>query len=191
MSEAWAELLGSHERSRDSGRQDVPTHAPRAAVLACSDARVPPSVVFDQPAGSLFVVRVAGNVATPSAIASLDYAVAELGVGLVVVLGHTGCGAVTAALAGDCDGFLAPITRQLCEMLSEHDTLDAANLARRNVERSLDTLAAPTRRSGMRSATARSRCEELSTISPTTASKRSNHPYPYPLTETRKRTSNR
>jgi carbonic anhydrase len=141
MSEAWAELLGSHERSRDSGRQDVPTHAPRAAVLACSDARVPPSVVFDQPAGSLFVVRVAGNVATPGAIASLDYAVAELGVGLVVVLGHTGCGAVTAALAGDCDGFLAPITRQLCEMLSGQETLDAASLARRNVERSLDTLA--------------------------------------------------
>ncbi len=142
MSEAWAELLRSHERSRDAHRQAVPEHAPSAAVLACSDARVPPSVVFDQPAGSLFVVRVAGNVATTGAIASLDYAVAELGVSLVVVLGHTGCGAVAAALAGECDGFLEPITRQPCEVASAHDGLDAATLARRNVERSLGTLAA-------------------------------------------------
>ena len=78
--DTWAELVAAHERSRPAAVTEVPEHAPKAAILACSDARVPPSVVFDQPAGALFVVRIAGNTASPAALASLDYAVEHLGV---------------------------------------------------------------------------------------------------------------
>lgn len=73
------------------------THEPIAAILACSDARIPTELVFDQGVGDLFVIRVAGNVATPTQIGSIEFAVAELGVELVVVLGHSRCGAVTMA----------------------------------------------------------------------------------------------
>lgn len=71
---------------------------PIAAILSCADSRVPSEMVFDQGLGDLFVVRVAGNVVAPSLVGSIEYAVEMLGVELVVVMGHTGCGAVTATL---------------------------------------------------------------------------------------------
>jgi carbonic anhydrase len=71
---------------------------PFAAVLGCSDSRVPPEIVFDQDLGDLFVVRVAGNIAGPAEVGSIEYAVGELAVRLVIVLGHSGCGAVAAAV---------------------------------------------------------------------------------------------
>lgn len=76
-----------------------PSQAPFALVLGCSDARVPIEQVFDQAFNSLFVVRIAGNVLGTECLGSIDYAVRNLGrsLKLVVVLGHTGCGAVTAA----------------------------------------------------------------------------------------------
>ena len=70
---------------------------PFAVVVSCSDSRVPPSLVFDQDLGDLFVIRVAGNVVGPSQVASVEYAVEMLGSKLIVVLGHTGCGAIKAA----------------------------------------------------------------------------------------------
>jgi carbonic anhydrase len=73
---------------------------PFAAVLSCADSRVPVELVFDQSIGHLFVVRVAGNVATPDTIASLEYGAAVLGVKVIVALGHTNCGAVKATIAG-------------------------------------------------------------------------------------------
>ncbi len=72
---------------------------PIAAILACSDARVPPTLVFDQGLGDLFIVRNAGQVLTPGALASLEFAVLELGVSLIVVMAHEACGAVRAAAA--------------------------------------------------------------------------------------------
>ena len=74
---------------------------PFAAVLACADSRVPIELVFDQTIGHIFVTRVAGNIVTPEIIASLEYAVAVLGVKVLLVLGHTGCGAVKAAMKAD------------------------------------------------------------------------------------------
>lgn len=72
---------------------------PIACVLACADSRVPVEIVFDCGIGDLFVVRVAGNVAGPHKTAgSVEYAVTQLGVPLVIVLGHSGCGAVEAAM---------------------------------------------------------------------------------------------
>jgi carbonic anhydrase len=74
--------------------------APFASILSCADSRVPPELIFDQGLGDLFVVRVAGNVADPTGIGSLEYATAVLGAPLIVVLGHTRCGAVDATLKG-------------------------------------------------------------------------------------------
>jgi carbonic anhydrase len=73
---------------------------PFAIILSCSDSRAPPEIVFDTRLGDLFVVRVAGNVANTSSIASIEYAVAQLGTKLVVVMGHESCGAVGAAIKG-------------------------------------------------------------------------------------------
>jgi carbonic anhydrase len=73
------------------------SHTPFAAILSCADARVSPEIVFDQVMGDLFVTRVAGNVASPEIIASLEYAVAVLDVKLIMVVGHGLCGAVSAA----------------------------------------------------------------------------------------------
>ena len=71
---------------------------PFATILGCSDSRVPDELIFDQGFGDLFVVRVAGNVVSEDAIGSIEYARIHLGTQLVVILGHEGCGAVTAAL---------------------------------------------------------------------------------------------
>jgi carbonic anhydrase len=71
---------------------------PLAAVLTCSDSRVPPEIIFDQGIGDIFVVRVAGNVAATDEIGSIEYAVDHLAAPLVVVLGHSQCGAVGAVL---------------------------------------------------------------------------------------------
>jgi carbonic anhydrase len=72
---------------------------PFATILACSDSRVPPELVFDQGFGDLFVIRVAGNIIASDVVGSIGYAVYHLNTPLVVVMGHEGCGAVTAALA--------------------------------------------------------------------------------------------
>jgi carbonic anhydrase len=71
---------------------------PFAIILTCSDSRIPTEVIFDTGFGDLFVVRVAGAVANPSSIASVEFAIAHLGTKLVVVMGHQNCGAVSAAL---------------------------------------------------------------------------------------------
>lgn len=73
--------------------------APKAIVLACSDSRVPVELIFDQGLGELFVIRVAGNIASPSQVGSVEFAAEHFGSRLVVVLGHSQCGAVSATLA--------------------------------------------------------------------------------------------
>ncbi len=85
--------------SDERRRATVGTQTPFAAVLACSDSRVPPEIIFDQGVGDLFIVRVAGNVAGTSEIASLAYAAEHLGVDLILVLGHEACGAVNTTIA--------------------------------------------------------------------------------------------
>jgi carbonic anhydrase len=82
-----------HEREALAGGQN-----PYAAVLSCADSRIAPEYAFDTGRGDLFVCRVAGNFATTETIASLEYAVAVLGVPLILVLGHESCGAVDAAI---------------------------------------------------------------------------------------------
>jgi carbonic anhydrase len=78
----------------------VAKQEPFAAVLSCADSRVPVEIIFDQSIGHLFVTRVAGNMVTPEIIASLEYGVAVLGVKAILVMGHSNCGAISAAVAG-------------------------------------------------------------------------------------------
>ena len=96
------EHVGTDKKIRESliAGQD-----PYAIVLSCADSRVVPESIFDANAGELFVLRVAGNIANTSTIASIEYAVAHLGTKLIIVLGHESCGAVTAALAGGDNGY--------------------------------------------------------------------------------------
>src|SRR6202167_245398 len=79
-------------------QQTLEKQEPFAAVLSCSDSRVPVEVVFDQTIGQLFVTRVAGNIVTAEIVASLEYAAAVLGTNTILVMGHSRCGAVTAAV---------------------------------------------------------------------------------------------
>ena len=96
-----AQKLISFQEDLDILKADTEEHQePFAAVLSCADSRVPVELVFDQSIGHVFVVRVAGNIATPDTIASLEYGAAVLGLKAIVVLGHTNCGAVKATLAG-------------------------------------------------------------------------------------------
>ena len=73
-------------------------HKPFAIILGCSDARVPAELVFDQGLGDLFVIRVAGNIVAPSQVGSIEFAASRFGTRLVVVLGHTQCGAIAATI---------------------------------------------------------------------------------------------
>ena len=84
----------------EGSRRLVPSHEqqPFAIILGCSDSRVPAEIVFDQGLGDLFVIRVAGNIVAPSQVGSVEFAAARFGTRLVVVLGHSQCGAVLATL---------------------------------------------------------------------------------------------
>lgn len=91
---------------QDSSRREalVSGQEPYAIVLSCADSRVVPELAFDTGLGELFVVRVAGNIANNSSVASIEYAVAHCGSTVIVVLGHQSCGAVTAATKGGDNG---------------------------------------------------------------------------------------
>jgi carbonic anhydrase len=108
--EALDQLREGNRRFVDGGRtldklitqsrrdELVTTQAPIAAIVGCSGSRVPVEIVFDRGLGDLFVIRVAGNIVAPSQIGSVEFAAERLGTRLVVVLGHTRCGAVRATL---------------------------------------------------------------------------------------------
>lgn len=86
-------LLGASTRLELTQIQE-----PVAIILGCSDARVPAEIVFDQGLGDLFVIRIAGNIVSPSQLGSVEFAAARFGTRLVVVLGHSQCGAIRATL---------------------------------------------------------------------------------------------
>jgi carbonic anhydrase len=125
--------------------------APSAIILACADSRVAPELIFDQGIGDLFVVRVAGNVASgagPIVKGSIEFAVAELGARLIMVLGHSQCGAVKAATAHiearkALPGSIGPLVEIVrpAVALAEGRTGDKLdNVIRANVEKCVETL---------------------------------------------------
>ncbi|MBD2489098.1 carbonic anhydrase [Aulosira sp. FACHB-615] len=99
---------------------------PFAAILGCADSRVPTEIIFDQGLGDLFVVRVAGNVASDMTIGSLEYTTAVLGTQLIVVLGHTKCGAVAAAMKNDpMPGMISDIAESIKPALTNLNPTNA------------------------------------------------------------------
>lgn len=101
--------------NRDLRQKTARKQTPFAVVLACSDSRVAPELIFDQRLGDLFVIRVAGNVTDPVILGSIEYAVLNLGTPLVLVLGHSNCGAVAAAVGARQvpEGNLGAIVRSI------------------------------------------------------------------------------
>jgi carbonic anhydrase len=91
--------LTAHEHDLDILKQHTTEkQEPFAAVLSCADSRVPVELIFDQSIGHVFVARIAGNIVTPEVIASIEYGAAVLGIKVILVMGHGGCGAVKAAI---------------------------------------------------------------------------------------------
>lgn len=124
---------------RDSltGGQD-----PYAIVLSCADSRVVPELAFDTGLGELFVVRVAGNIANTSSIASIEYAVANIGSPVIVVLGHQSCGAVTAAVSGGDNGYnLNHLLSHIAPALAASDMdADVNTVVKKNAELTVNEL---------------------------------------------------
>ncbi len=149
-SDAWERLKAGNERylRRGEGLGDVSDlirvrtarhgQQPYAIVIACSDARVIPEVIFSASIGELFVVRVAGNVIDKHQLGSIEYAAQHLHTRLILVLGHTGCGAVAAAMEGEHSGFIRSLTEEIRLAIgSETDPDEACRL---NVERSVSEI---------------------------------------------------
>jgi carbonic anhydrase len=109
--------------------------APFAIILGCSDSRVPAELVFDQGFGDLFVIRVAGNIVAPSQVGSVEFAASKFKTKLVVVMGHSQCGAITAAVEELLDGATNE-SRNLRSIVDRvHPAVDAAIAGRRDVDR--------------------------------------------------------
>lgn len=109
--------------------------SPYAVIIACSDSRVIPECIFSAGIGELFVIRVAGNVIDRHQLGSIEYAADHLGCRLVVVLGHTDCGAVGAALSGNPGGFVQSITDEIGLAIGAEK--DPYRASCRNVEHSV------------------------------------------------------
>lgn len=108
---------------------------PYAVVITCSDSRVIPESIFSAGIGELFTIRVAGNVVNDFQLGSVEYSVDHLGSNLVVVLGHTNCGAVGAAIGGGAEGFIKTITDEIKAAVG--DEKDGYKASCLNVENSI------------------------------------------------------
>jgi carbonic anhydrase len=111
---------------------------PFATILSCADSRVPPEIVFDQGIGDLFVVRIAGNVADTDELATMEYGAAHLGSRLIVVMGHTKCGAVTAVVEGakvgeNLTGLLDNVVPPVVQTKKQNPTLKGSPLVARAI----------------------------------------------------------
>ena len=111
---------------------------PYAVVITCSDSRVIPESVFSAGIGEIFTIRVAGNVMDNHQLGSVEYAAGHLGSKLVVVMGHTHCGAVGAAMSGEAHGYIKSLTDEIKKAIgSETNELNAC---RKNIERSVSVI---------------------------------------------------
>ncbi len=111
---------------------------PYAIVIACSDSRVIPEQLFDAGLGELFVIRVAGNVLDRHQLGSIEYAAAHLHSRLILMLGHTGCGAVSAALSGGGEGYIQYITDEI--LLAVGEERDPLRACEKNVRHGVELL---------------------------------------------------
>ena len=164
--EALEKLREGNQRSVDGDRcvdtylshtrldEHLEGQSPFAIVLGCSDSRVPVEIIFDVGVGDLFVIRVAGNVIAPSLVGSIEFAAERFGSRLVVVLGHTGCGAIEATIDSlqsnndsgseniqDIVGRIRPAVEHLVQKIPAEARKDVLNQAvRANVEANVNAL---------------------------------------------------
>lgn len=101
---------------------------PFAIILTCSDSRVIPEAIFSCGIGELFVIRTAGNIVDDTVLGSIEYAVEHLGCPFIIVLGHTGCGAVGAAIAGENGGYVRCITEKIARAIRSETDPDRASI---------------------------------------------------------------
>ena len=111
-----------HHDFIDEAHHSEKDQHPHTFVLSCIDSRVPPEIVFDQGIGNLFVARVAGNIEDDNVLGSMEYAVQIKGTKLLVVLGHSNCGAVQGAIDNVNLGHLTQLTNQIKVAFSKHKT---------------------------------------------------------------------
>jgi carbonic anhydrase len=149
-----ADLRRDGQSNRERRSALTSGQEPFAIILGCSDSRVPAEIVFDQGLGDLFVIRVAGNIVAPSQVASIEFAAARFGTRLVVVLGHSQCGAIQVTLEeldrpteSRSESFRAIVDRvrpAVESVVAEGGRRDAATIApaavRANVRRSVSLL---------------------------------------------------
>lgn len=133
----WMSGHTKHPRQSIEVRKELATHqqTPFAIVVGCSDSRNSPELIFDQGNGDLFVVREAGNLADEGAIASIEYAIQHLGPKLVVVLGHTRCGAIAAAMQHTYEPHMAHLLEPIRDKIEKASHLPgdpATNASRAN-----------------------------------------------------------
>ncbi|WP_408606662.1 MULTISPECIES: carbonic anhydrase [Bifidobacterium] len=158
---AWSRMLAGNRRfaegkaehpwqDRETRESLIDAQTPDAAVLSCSDSRVPPEIIFDEGLGDLFTIRTAGEVVDDAVLESLEYAVLHLHVSLIVVMGHQNCGAVAAAmkvLAGDenaeDEGFRSILMREVgasARLAMDSDLDTAEDVERIHVAQTLEAL---------------------------------------------------
>ncbi len=111
---------------------------PFALVICCSDSRVVPENIFMRGLGDLFVVRIAGNVIGDFALGSIEYGIEHLGINLVLVMGHSGCGAVAAALDGSHEHYIGLITNEIKTAIG--DATNPLDACKRNVYNSIEKI---------------------------------------------------
>lgn len=121
--DAWIRDGGTADLSEKSVSSLVGGQFPEAVIVTCSDSRVIPEAIFHAGTGDLFVIRTAGNTIGSEAMGSIEYAVAHLDVRLVVILGHTGCGAVTAAVHGESGKYIHCITDRISQAVGSEKNL--------------------------------------------------------------------
>lgn len=133
----YLDALTNHGDISPQIRRQTAEHGqhPYAIVIACSDSREIPEAIFSAGIGELFVVRVAGNVLDDHQLGSIEYAAGHLHCPLTVVLGHTHCGAVGAAIAGDGEGYIRSITDEIHKAIG--DEKDERKASALNVERNV------------------------------------------------------
>ena len=134
----FSENQMEHSRRDPLSREKLESgQNPLAVLLTCADSRVSPDLVLDKGLGDLFVIRNAGNVAGPSVIASIEFAVVQLGVSLVVIMGHEQCGAVQAAIDGVNMGHIGSVTGKILPAVKKAETTEGdllENAARLNTQ---------------------------------------------------------
>ena len=138
------EKLQHPHQSERHRREIVAGQNPAAVIIGCSDSRVPPEIIFDTGLGDLFIVRVAGNIIDNVVLGSIEYAVEHVGVPLVMVLGHSSCGAVTATVeGGEPVGQIGSLAEKIQPAVTEVEGQSGNvvdNAARANVKRVVEQL---------------------------------------------------